>query len=477
MRTALYCRVSTEEQARTGESILDQRQALERWAADHGHEVVGVFADEGFSAHKSYKKRPQLQRLLCDLQDGKIDLIAFTKFDRWTRKAADYYELQEILDRFRVPWTAILEDYETMTADGRFKVGIMLSVNQHEAERTSERIKFTFAEKKRRGEIVSGNMPKGYTLKDGKPVKDPKTEAGIAAFWSSYLSGQGMKASILAAGAHGLRLAASSGSFILRNAKHYSGEIQGVSCEPYITPDEAELVLSTRKQAARRTNYPYLFSGIVVCGECGGRMGGHRHFWTHTDGTRGAQIYYNCSYRYRTQPHECGNSVNIYESDLENAVLIGLGDAIEEEASRLEVRIKEQKRKAQSSNAAAVRQKLERRKRRAWEAYLDEIIDKEAYQQEVERIDAELSAIPVPEQIDEEAPTRIRKTMPTGWREIYADLDGEHRQRFWRQMLQRVEVMPDRSVRIVLKPVGDSEFTTRIQQPDGYWIEVVKEKE
>ena len=164
MKTALYCRVSTEEQARTGESILDQRQALERWARDYGHEIIGVYEDEGFSAHKSYKSRPGLSRLLDDVRASKVELIAFTKFDRWTRRAADYYELQEVLDRRHVPWTAILEDYETVTADGRFKVGIMLSVNQHEAERTSERIKFTFAEKRRRGEIISGNMPKGYKL-------------------------------------------------------------------------------------------------------------------------------------------------------------------------------------------------------------------------------------------------------------------------------------------------------------------------
>ena len=89
MKVALYCRVSTEEQARTGESILDQRQALERWARENGHEVADVYPDDGYSAHRSYKSRPQLQRLLSDVRAGKVELIAFTKFDRWTRRAAD----------------------------------------------------------------------------------------------------------------------------------------------------------------------------------------------------------------------------------------------------------------------------------------------------------------------------------------------------------------------------------------------------
>ena len=37
MHIALYCRVSTDEQAKHGESIGDQQQALIRWASEHGH--------------------------------------------------------------------------------------------------------------------------------------------------------------------------------------------------------------------------------------------------------------------------------------------------------------------------------------------------------------------------------------------------------------------------------------------------------
>ena len=477
MNVALYCRVSTDEQARTGESILDQRQALERWAMENGHTVAGIYEDDGFSAHKSYKSRPGLRLLLEDVQSGAVELIAFTKFDRWTRRAADYYELQDVLDRARVPWAAILEDYETMTADGRFKVGIMLSVNQHEAERTSERIKFTFAEKRRRGEIVSGNMPKGYKTENKRPVKDPETEAGITAFWQTYLAGEGLKAAICSASAAGTRISVSSGSFILRNANAYTGQIQGVSCEPYITPEQAARVLATRKTRARTTDHVYLFAGIIYCGECGGRFGGHRHFFNHKDGARGAQIYYNCSRRYKTVPHECQNSVNIYESDVERALLNGMPDAINAEADRVEARIEEQKqRKPDTSAGEKLRAKLERKKRRAWEAYLDELITKEDYKRTAAEIDAQLSAIPAPEIIDEGAPRRIREALPPRWREIYADLDALHRREVWRQFVERIDIMANRAIKITLKPGGYG-FTTRVQQPDGYWIEVVKAKE
>lgn len=476
MKVALYCRVSTEEQAKTGESILDQRQALERWARDNGHEVAGVYLDEGYSAHKSYKSRPELGRLMDDVQAGRVELVAFTKFDRWTRRAADYYKLQDILDAARVPWTAILEDYETVTASGRFKVGIMLSVNQHEAERTSERIKFTFAEKRRRGEIISGNMPKGYRLENGKPVKDPETEAGIAAFWKTYLAGEGLNASIRAAGAAGTRLAVSTGSFILRNAKAYTGQIQGVSCEAYISEGDAARVLSTRKTRTPPTGWAYLFSGVIFCGECGGAMGAHRNQWKHKDGSTGYQVLYNCTRRYRTNKADCSNSVNVMEFDVERRLLAVLADRIREEADRLELEISEKKHKARKDDGEKLREKLERRKRRAWEAYLDEIIDKAQYLQEAEKIDAQLAEIPVPEQIDEDAPRKLREAMPDGWREIYETLDTKHRRDFWRGILERIEILPDRSMRVVLKGTGEGNgFITQIQQPDGYWIEVIKE--
>ena len=474
MKVALYCRVSTEEQARTGESILDQQQALERWARENGHEVADVYPDDGYSAHRSYKSRPQLQRLLSDVRAGKVELIAFTKFDRWTRRAADYYELQEILDRFRVPWTAILEDYETVTADGRFKVGIMLSVNQHEAERTSERIKFTFAEKRRRGEIISGHMPKGYMLVDKKPVKDPAAAPGVEAFWRTYLSGSGLKASLLAASAHGLHISASSGSFMLQNAKTYSGAIQGVSCDAYITPAEAERVLATRKTRTPPTGWPYLFSSLVICGECGGAFGAHRQRWQHADGTAGHMVFYNCSRHYRDAA-ACSCTVNIREAEIESRLLQVLGELITDEADRIERRIRDHKARARNDDTAKIRAKLERRKRRAWEAYLDELITKEQFKRETQQLDAELAALPAPEQIDEDAPRRLREAMPTGWRQMYDDLSIRQRREFWHRVLRKIEVLPNREIRIFLIGGTGDGFAAKIQQPDGYWIEVIKE--
>lgn len=74
-RAALYIRVSTEEQARHGLSISDQRAALEAYAKTHSMTVVDIYEDAGISARKNYKKRPALLKLLADVEAQKIDIM------------------------------------------------------------------------------------------------------------------------------------------------------------------------------------------------------------------------------------------------------------------------------------------------------------------------------------------------------------------------------------------------------------------
>ena len=93
-RAALYIRVSTEEQAVHGLSIEAQREALGAWAETAGVQVARHYIDAGISARKSAAKRPELQRLLADVEAGLIDLVVFTKLDRWFRNIAEYYKCE-----------------------------------------------------------------------------------------------------------------------------------------------------------------------------------------------------------------------------------------------------------------------------------------------------------------------------------------------------------------------------------------------
>ena len=70
-RAALYIRVSSDEQARHGLSLGEQKADLLRYAKEHNYVVVDIYADEGATARKDIKKRKEFQRLLADIAAGR----------------------------------------------------------------------------------------------------------------------------------------------------------------------------------------------------------------------------------------------------------------------------------------------------------------------------------------------------------------------------------------------------------------------
>lgn len=186
-RAALYIRVSTEEQAMHGLSLTAQRETLERYVGDNGLKLAGIYVDEGITARKKYKNRAAFMRMLDDVRADRIDLILFIKLDRWFRNIADYYEVQKILDAHNVRWIATEEDYDTTTANGRLHLNIKLSIAQDESDRTSERIKFVFDSKVKRGEVISGKTPLGYRIEGKRLVPDEETAPIARDIFDRYL--------------------------------------------------------------------------------------------------------------------------------------------------------------------------------------------------------------------------------------------------------------------------------------------------
>lgn len=446
MRAAIYCRVSTTEQARHGESIEDQLQALRQWAQDNRCEIAGEYLDEGFSARKSYKQRPAMQRLLTDIQDGKIDSVVFTKLDRWFRSLSDYYRVQDVLDAHGTTWKAILEDYTTENSEGVFKVNLMLSFAQREADITSDRIRFTFEQKRQRGEIISGRMPMGYRLQNHKPVKDEAKQEAVSAFWRTYLSVGSLNKAREAAERLGLFLPVNVCSLMLRNAEKYAGLIQNCPCEPYISEEEAQRVLATRKQAPRKSGRTYLFSGAIYCRECGGRMAAHLFRY----GKDKQRVCYNCTdHNMRRRPDRCHNKVNISEPDVEKALLLQLDMVLHDKKLQAEMAAKRTAESDRAEEAARRRDALIRKQEKLLDLYLDGDLDKESYLKRKTALQEQIDAItvePAPKTVPPEAYDAV---LPENWQEVYDALDNEHRRAFWYNVVSRIEIGDDRSVRIV----------------------------
>jgi len=352
MRVALYARVSTEEQAIHGLSIEAQLADLRAWAKDKT--VVGEYVDAGISARKSITKRPELQRLLRDIEAGKVDLVAFAKLDRWTRNIREYYKAQDVLDAHNVAWKALREDYETQTAAGRLKVNIMLAVAQDEADRTSERVKAVFEEKRRKGLTVNGHMPIGLQYREG--VISPSEDAGkVKDLFSAYIATRSITATT-ARSRDILGKAYSSMGIrsLLMNERYLDAGV--ISPEAWET---AQRILDTHGTRSVRTDRIYLFSGLLVCPECGGKL------TVRTIVLHGREyVYYRC--RRRTHDHTCPSKVSVREDVLEQYLLGHLLSLVSDK----NLRIKKHAKKP--VNVAAIQKKLDK----LTDLYMEDAIDK-----------------------------------------------------------------------------------------------------
>lgn len=278
-RAALYVRVSTQEQKNSGLSVDSQIDALEKYCEEQGYTVAGIYNDAGISARKKYTKRPALLQLLEDCKQCKIDIILFTRLDRWFRAVAGYYEVQSVLDACKVPWRAIWEDYETETSQGIFKVNIMLSVAQAEADRDSEKIRSVMGFKRNNKEYIGGKVPVGYRIEGKKIVKDEKTRGIIEDMFEHYFqafSKAGTADYILSKYPDFVRTR--TRLVKIMSSPAYRGEMYGVKnyCEPYITEEQAQKIneVSSQKTWTDCRRRIYIFSGLMKCPICGCRLSG-----------------------------------------------------------------------------------------------------------------------------------------------------------------------------------------------------------
>lgn len=119
LRVAIYIRVSTDKQVKDGDSMRDQLATGQKYIDSHENMIlVDTYIDDGISGQKL--KRDDFQRLIDDVRAGRIDLIIFTRLDRWFRNLRHYLNTQDILDKHGVSWTAIEQPYfDTSTPHGR----------------------------------------------------------------------------------------------------------------------------------------------------------------------------------------------------------------------------------------------------------------------------------------------------------------------------------------------------------------------
>jgi len=436
LRVALVPRVSTDEQVRKGDSLDAQEDALVNFANENNMKIVGIYRDEGHSARKPVLKRPVMLELLEDVKAGKIDRILVTKLDRWFRNVEQYYAVQRILDKHNVAWQAILESYETASADGRFKVNIMLSVAENESDRTSERIKFVFDAKLANKECFF-KLPLGYTTEmiDGvrRAVKDPETQHIVEDFF------QRARATSIRRAAEEMNLKydrVHPYKYWWQIAKRelYTGVYKGIEdfAPAYITKEEFE-ELNNKNKTIRKTkeNRVYMFTGLLNCPKCGRRLGGK--YCTSGKGYTNEYLYYRCM-------GKLAGTCDFYqvtEKNIEKYLLENMRSEMEKFVSSAEAEPHNDK-KAKSKKSDV--EKLQERLRRLNVAFFAGNMTDEEYAEQTKTIKEQIAKAQAEERkaekpINTEA---VKAFLAMDFESIYVTLTKEERRTLWRSMIDEV---------------------------------------
>ena len=124
-RAILYVRVSTDEQADRGYSLRDQEERLLAYAKIQGIEVKSIYRED-YSA-KNFN-RPAFNKLLSYAKVNKrnIDLLLFIKWDRFSRNAAEAYEVLKKINQMGIEAQAIEQPLDLEIPENKLMLALYL---------------------------------------------------------------------------------------------------------------------------------------------------------------------------------------------------------------------------------------------------------------------------------------------------------------------------------------------------------------
>ena len=449
LRVAIYIRVSSDEQAERGDSIRDQKERGIKYIEEHKNMILqDIYLDDGVSGQKL--DRDDFTRLINHVKEGLVDLIIFTKLDRWFRSLRHYLNTQAILEKYNAAWTAIDQPFfDTSTPYGRAFVAQSMTWAELEAQNGGLRVADVFRTKVTHGEVITGKFPRGYEIVDKHLVLSEEAPA-IHDTILYFLKHQSMNSAVqYLKETYGIVMTLQNfKQSILRNEK-ITGRYRGNEAYcPRLISDEAFLeiqqILDQNSNIKSSQKYPYIFTGLLVCGECGHKMGGCQinAVSKRKDGTVLRYKYpaYECkqhrSYR------KCSNGGQIREVRIEEYLLKYVRKQFDSFIAEFETK---------SADAVDNRMKkyqLRRKISRLKDLYLNEAISLEEYKNDRAELEAQLEQLPdITPPV--ENPGALINMQNTGFESMYLHLDNQQKRLFWRSVVKEIHLSSHREFTIV----------------------------
>jgi site-specific DNA recombinase len=322
--------------------------------------------DEGFSAGSL--QRPGLTRLRCLVQEGQIDMVVCTWYDRFTR-SRDFYVLDREFKAHNVAFLTLHDRTDRHTASGRFMEMMLVAAKTYEREQTGEKVRSKHRMRAEKGMWNGGLVPFGFVLDEHTHVMapDPDKSELLNGLFQLYVDTASDHAVRDWLKAH--RVPSPSGQPVWATStvrdllcnRRYAGEIEINKANKGLTdlseadayrivkaphPPVVPLELfeiaqriradkadrhpnhrgKSRSYARRRPDHLYLLQGLMLCAECHSPMSPHYVF--HKAGYGRRQDSFICHYvcaRYKKYGKDCDHANRVLASRAEAWVVEHLG--------------------------------------------------------------------------------------------------------------------------------------------------------
>ena len=394
INAGLYMRVSTEDQAREGFSLPEQKERLEAYCKFNDYNIVEYYKDAGISA-KTGNHRPEYERMLEDGKQGKINMFIALKLDRVTRSVKDWESLIEFTEKYNIDLALVNDKIDTTTANGKMVSRIMMSVSQNEIERTSERTIIGLEGAIKQGHIPA-RAPIGYKHVDKVLVPDPLTKDIVIRIFNLYFEGWTYfrianlfnEEKVL-----GKTNWCDSGILKIISNVIYKGDyIQGKTTnnpryfsnvvEPLVSKELWENCQVQKKKNQRNymRSQTYIFLQKLKCPKCGRILAGGASHKIKADKW---YFYYRCE--------NCKN--NIKETDIEESIKHILSDILEYDNVVNEFFLPMLKNKLDNNKPDYEKEikNLEKKKDKVKEAFLNDLFTIEEVKTKTEIIDKQIN--------------------------------------------------------------------------------------
>ena len=278
-------------------SLDAQREACAQYIrsrARHGwHLLPDAYEDGGFSGANI--NRPAFQRLLDDIEAGKVDVVVVYKVDRLSRSLIDFAKVMERFNKAGAAFVSVTQNFSTADAMGRLTLNMLMSFAEYEREMIAERTRDKIVAARRKGKWTGGSVPLGYQVVDKKLVVDEVEAVVVREVFDLYLEhGSALTAARILneRGRATKRHRAQNGNIrkarpwtkdavlrVVKNAIYagfmpygdevHPGEHDAIVPEERWRQAQAMLRKQTRRTRARPRTPDYMLRGLLRCACCG----------------------------------------------------------------------------------------------------------------------------------------------------------------------------------------------------------------